>query len=215
FDVRRSSDKKNKYNIILRKKLVCSREGYKAGKKSDPPETVIGKRPNVVSHLTSPVHGKDCVQNRRCGRYLVTTFEEGHAHCLCNDSYKPFLKVNRKLDVGHQQFITNCAKVNVGSSKSFEIYAEVVGGTENVGATQQDFKNYRREVLAYMHGGDCQMVISKYLDIKADYPDMYFEYEANHNDQLIRIFWSDGVARKHYSAFRDVVSFDATYKTNR
>ncbi|XP_019167874.1 PREDICTED: uncharacterized protein LOC109163581 [Ipomoea nil] len=39
FDVRRSSDKKNKYNIILRKKLVCSREGYKAGKKSDPPET--------------------------------------------------------------------------------------------------------------------------------------------------------------------------------
>ncbi|XP_019170963.1 PREDICTED: protein FAR1-RELATED SEQUENCE 5-like [Ipomoea nil] len=149
------------------------------------------------------------------GNYAVRTFEERHAHCLCVESYKPFLKVNRKLDIGHQQFITNCAKVNVRASKSFHIYAELVGGVENVGATQLDFKNYRRDVLAYMHLGDCQMVLSKYLDIKGDYSDMYFEYEANEVDQLTRIFWADGYARRQYSAFGDVVSFDATYKTNR
>ncbi|XP_019153443.1 PREDICTED: protein FAR1-RELATED SEQUENCE 5-like [Ipomoea nil] len=126
------------------------------------------------------------------GNYAVRTFEERHAHYLCVESYKPFLKVNRKLDIGHQQFITNCAKVNVGASKSFNIYAELVGGVENVGATQLDFKNYRRDVLAYMHLGDCQMVLSKYLDIKGDYSDMYFEYEANEADQLTRIFWADG-----------------------
>ncbi|XP_019150330.1 PREDICTED: protein FAR1-RELATED SEQUENCE 5-like [Ipomoea nil] len=91
----------------------------------------------------------------------------------------------------------------------------MVGGVEKMGAMQLDFKNYRREVLAYMQGGDAQMVISNYLDKKADYSDMYFEYEANENDQLARVFWADGMARKQYSAFGDVVSFDATYKTNR
>ncbi|XP_019178143.1 PREDICTED: protein FAR1-RELATED SEQUENCE 5-like [Ipomoea nil] len=151
----------------------------------------------------------------KTGRYVVTTFEEAHTHCLCEESYKPFLKVNRKLDVGYQQFITKCSKVNVGASKSFDIYAEMVGGVENVGCTQQDFKNYRREVLAYMQGRDAQMVISKYLDIKCDYSDMYFEYEANEKDQLARVFWADGVARQKFCAFGDVVSFNATYKTNR
>ncbi|XP_019153492.1 PREDICTED: protein FAR1-RELATED SEQUENCE 5-like [Ipomoea nil] len=149
------------------------------------------------------------------GRYVLKTFEEAHTHCLCEESYKPFLKVNRKLDVGHQQFITNCSKVNIGASKSFDIYAEMVGGVENVGCTQLDFKNYRREVLAYMQGSDAQMIISKYLDIKSDYSDMYFEYEANEKDQLARVFCADGATRQKYCAFGDVVSFDATYKTNR
>ncbi|XP_019197164.1 PREDICTED: protein FAR1-RELATED SEQUENCE 5-like [Ipomoea nil] len=89
------------------------------------------------------------------------------------------------------------------------------GGPENVGATQQDFKNYRRDLLAYMKWGDVQMVISNYLELKTECADMYFEYEVNTNDQLARVFWADGMARKNYGAFGDVVSFDATYKTNR
>ncbi|XP_019154334.1 PREDICTED: putative protein FAR1-RELATED SEQUENCE 10 [Ipomoea nil] len=174
FDVRRSSDKKNRYGAILRKKMVCSREGFKETKTtgpavSDAPTKARRRRPSTrVGCMARIVFKQD-----KAGRYVVTTFEEAHTHCLCEESYKPFLKVNRKLDVGHQQFITNCSKVNVGASKSFDIYAEMVGGVENVGCTQQDFKNYRREVLAYMQGRDAQMVISKYLDIKSDYSDMY------------------------------------------
>ncbi|XP_019196123.1 PREDICTED: protein FAR1-RELATED SEQUENCE 3-like [Ipomoea nil] len=117
----------------------------------------------------------------------------------CDQTTKPVVgQLFASLEEGvsfynnYASFITNCAKVNVGASKSFSIYAELVGGEQNVGATQLDFKNYRRDVLAYMHLGDCQIVLSKYLDIKGDYSDMYFEYEANEADQLTRIFWADG-----------------------
>ncbi|XP_019195085.1 PREDICTED: uncharacterized protein LOC109188890 [Ipomoea nil] len=48
------------------------------------------------------------------GRYEVKAFEERHTHCLCEDSYKHFMEVNRRLDIGHQQFISNYAKVNIG-----------------------------------------------------------------------------------------------------
>ncbi|XP_019161008.1 PREDICTED: protein FAR1-RELATED SEQUENCE 5-like [Ipomoea nil] len=118
FDVRRSSDEKNKYGTILRKRLVCSRE-------------------------------------------------------------------------------------------------ELVGGVANVGATKQDFKNYKREMLEFMREGDAQMVISKYLAKKADDKNMFFDYEMNEQDNLALLFWADGVARQNYGAFGDVVSFDATYQTNR
>ncbi|XP_019179511.1 PREDICTED: protein FAR1-RELATED SEQUENCE 5-like [Ipomoea nil] len=216
FDVRKSSDIKNRYGIILKKKLVCNREGYKDAK----PNTTTDQNNTTQTKRRRPSNRVGCMakivfRRNSTGRYVVKKFEEGHTHCLCEESYKPFLKGNRKLDIGHQQFIVNCSKVNIGASKSHDLYAEMVGGVENVGATQQDFKNYRREILAYMQGGDAQMVISKYLDLKSDYDDMYFEYEANENDQLARVFWVDGMARKQYSVFGDVVSFDATYKTNR
>ncbi|XP_019162011.1 PREDICTED: protein FAR1-RELATED SEQUENCE 5-like [Ipomoea nil] len=216
FDVRKSSDIKNRYGIILKKKLVCNREGYKDAK----PDTTAGQNTTTQTKRRRPSNRVGCMarivfRRNSKGRYVVKKFEEGHTHCLCEESYKPFLKGNRKLDIGHQQFIANCSKVNIGASKSHDLYAEMVGGVENVGATQQDCKNYRRELLAYMQGADAQMLISKYLDLKSDYDDMYFEYEANENDQLARVFWADGMARKQYSVFGDVVSFDATYKTNR
>ncbi|XP_019150228.1 PREDICTED: protein FAR1-RELATED SEQUENCE 2-like [Ipomoea nil] len=134
FDVRRSSDKKNKHGVILRKKMVCSREGFKETKNtgpsvSDPSTKARRHRPSTrVGCVARIVFKRDSA-----GRYVVKTFEEAHTHCLCEESYKPFLKVNRKLDVGHQQFITNCSKVNIGASKSIDIYAEMVGGVENVG----------------------------------------------------------------------------------
>nr|GLL21925.1 protein FAR1-RELATED SEQUENCE 5-like [Ipomoea trifida] len=93
------------------------------------------------------------------------------------------MKVNRKLDIGHQHFISNCAKANIGLTKSFNQYVEMMSEVENVGVTHQDFNNYKREILVYMKGGDAQM--------------------------------ADGVARKHYTAFGDVVAFDATYQTKR
>ncbi|XP_019168045.1 PREDICTED: protein FAR1-RELATED SEQUENCE 5-like [Ipomoea nil] len=186
FDVCKSSDIKNKYGIILKKKLVCNREGFKDAKPNNPSEqntTTQTKRrrpSNRVGCMAKIVFRRDSA-----GRYWPPTIHR------------------------------DCSKVNIGASKSHDLYAEMVGGVENVGATQQDFKNYRREILVYMQGGDAQMLISKYLDLKSDYDDMYFEYEANENDQLACVFWADGMARKQYSVFRDVVSFDATYKTNR
>ncbi|XP_019161025.1 PREDICTED: protein FAR1-RELATED SEQUENCE 2-like [Ipomoea nil] len=116
--------------------MVCSREGFKETKNtgpsvSDAPTKARRRRPSTrVGCMARIVFKRDSA-----GMYVVMTFEEEHTHCLYEESYKPFLKVNRKLDVGHQQFITNCSKVNVGASKSFDIYAEMVGGVENVGCT--------------------------------------------------------------------------------
>ncbi|XP_031112119.1 protein FAR1-RELATED SEQUENCE 5-like [Ipomoea triloba] len=215
FDVRRSTEIKNKYGVTIKKYLVCSREGYKEAKDTD------------LMESGAPTHPKRRRTSNRVGCiakiifrlnvevYEVVSFEERHTHDLCGDNYKPFMKVNRKLDIGHQHFIANCAKANIGPSKTFNLYAEMVGGTYKVGATQQDFKNYKREILAYMKGGDAQMVLTNYLEKKSDCDDFYFEYEVNEKDQLSRVFWADGVARKQFSLFGEAMAFDATYQTNK
>nr|GLL30178.1 protein FAR1-RELATED SEQUENCE 5-like [Ipomoea trifida] len=57
--------------------------------------------------------------------FVVFSLEERHTHTLCTTDSRPFMKVNWKLDLGHQNFIINCAKASIdhgGSSRSSPDY---------------------------------------------------------------------------------------------
>lgn len=42
-----------------------------------------------------------------------------------------------------------------------------------------------------------------------------FDYDVDEDDRMIRLFWADSVCKNNYKMFGDVVSFDATYNTNK
>ncbi|VFQ93829.1 unnamed protein product [Cuscuta campestris] len=83
------------------------------------------------------------------------------------------------------------------------------------GATAIDFKNFKRDLKAYVAGGDAQMIIDKMFRRQETCPAFRFAYDVDETDQLTRLFWCDPVARKNWALFGDVLSFDATYETNR
>nr|GMD52477.1 protein FAR1-RELATED SEQUENCE 5-like [Ipomoea batatas] len=118
-------------------------------------------------------------------------------------------------DVGDQEFISACAKANIGTSKEFELYAELTGGFDKVGATCVDFRNCKRDVNAYLHEADAQAVVDKYRKKQLLFPTYTFEYETDDEQQLRGLFWTDPIAKENYQRFGDMVSFDATYSTNR
>ncbi|GAU52020.1 hypothetical protein TSUD_418370, partial [Trifolium subterraneum] len=43
----------------------------------------------------------------------------------------------------------------------------------------------------------------------------FYDYEADSEGKLKCVFWADGICRKNYSLFGDVISFDTTYRTNK
>ncbi|CAH9074566.1 unnamed protein product [Cuscuta europaea] len=147
--------------------------------------------------------------------YVVYSFEERHNHCMTSESSKKFLKVNRNLDIGHQKFVINCAKANIGTSKSYRLFKGFVGGYSNIGATAVDFKNFKRDLKAYIEGVDAHMLIDKLFRKQELCSAFIFDYDVDETDKLTRLFWCDPIARENYSCFGDVISFDATYGTNR
>ncbi|XP_031090981.1 protein FAR1-RELATED SEQUENCE 2-like [Ipomoea triloba] len=85
-------------------------------------------------------------------------------------------RVNRNLDAGHQLFVASCVRANIGPTRSYRFFKEIVGV-------------------------NCEA--------------FGFEYDVDDGGQLSRVFLADAVSRKNFSLFGDVVSFDATYRTNR
>ena len=63
---------------------------------------------------------------------------------------------------------------------------------------------------------DAQMVVEKLLSRQEFFSDFSVEYKQHKNDKtLIGLFWADAQAKLNYAAFGDVVSFDATFRSNR
>ncbi|XP_021737333.1 protein FAR1-RELATED SEQUENCE 5-like [Chenopodium quinoa] len=50
-----------------------------------------------------------------------------------------------------------CRKVNVGPVRSYTMMKELAGSHDNVGASKQDFKNFYRDLKAYIAGSDAQI----------------------------------------------------------
>ncbi|KAH6783430.1 hypothetical protein C2S52_008389 [Perilla frutescens var. hirtella] len=213
FDVRLGTGRKWKDGTRLSRYVYCNREGEKNAQDDDVLNGGKQKRRRVS--LRFGCNARVCFKLVPHGAYVINIFIEQHTHSLVSDSFKKYLKANRRLDFVHQHFILNCARANIGPMKSYKFFKETVGQFSNIGCTSGEFMNFSRDLKAYVVGVDAQMLLDKLFMKRETCSTFYFDYAVDKNDHLTRLFWVDPIARKNYSVFGDVVSFDATYDTNR
>nr|XP_043633685.1 putative protein FAR1-RELATED SEQUENCE 10 [Erigeron canadensis] len=66
------------------------------------------------------------------------------------------------------------------------------------------------ERYAYQAGFDTRME-----NRREHVPNFTFEYKVKDNSELECMFWADETAKANFKEFGDIISFDATYRTNR
>ncbi|XP_031102058.1 protein FAR1-RELATED SEQUENCE 5-like [Ipomoea triloba] len=183
-----STTRKGRDGGVVLKQVVCSREGFKKSSSSTSSTT----QSNVVKRrrLTNRVGCKAKVVFKVIpnGCYRVHFFEEHHTHSMCSIIAKQFLKVNRNLDAGHQLFVASCVRANIGPTRSYRLFKEIVGEYSNVGATGVDFKNFKRDLMAYILNGDAQLFIDTLFKRRELCEAFGFEYDVDDGDQLSRVF---------------------------
>ncbi|XP_019172839.1 PREDICTED: protein FAR1-RELATED SEQUENCE 5-like [Ipomoea nil] len=190
FDTRSSSLTTARDGTKIQKQIVCNREGFKntgAQHCHSKPTADAGEGPSRpkrrrVSNRTG-CKARIIFKYIGAAGYQVKTFIEKHNHSMSSVLARQFLKGNRNISSVHQKFILDCAKANIGASKSHGLYSQIVGDYSEVGATVVDFK--------------------------------MSEGISEHTYWMSRLFWTDPMSKKNFAAFGDVVSFDATYSTNR
>ncbi|XP_047942965.1 protein FAR1-RELATED SEQUENCE 5-like [Salvia hispanica] len=92
---------------------------------------------------------------------------------------------------------------------------EILGGFQLVGCNVGDIRNASRDIKAYAHGIDIQMVFDDMARKKEMSETFTYEYEVKASNQLVALFWCDGLMNRNYHMFDDIVAFDTTYNTNR
>ncbi|KAK1363491.1 hypothetical protein POM88_039052 [Heracleum sosnowskyi] len=88
--------------------------------------------------------------------YRISVFVEDHNDELASVEGMQFLRVNRQMSFASRKFVFDSSKVNIGSSQSFSMMKELYGRYANVGATTRDFRNFSRNLKAYVGERDAQ-----------------------------------------------------------
>ncbi|KAL3646814.1 hypothetical protein CASFOL_009358 [Castilleja foliolosa] len=216
FDSRLGTTKHAPDGSIMWKYVLCNRQGEKkTNQPSGSSEVPDGKLKKRRVTVRQGCNAHIALRISSGGTYVVKHFEEQHTHELCSERYRMFMRNNRNMDAGHQQFLMNCAKVNVGATKSYRMYKEAVGGYENIGCTSVEFKNFSRDLRAFVSGVDAQILTENLFKKRETSPAFYFAFDVDEKDQLSRLFWADPICRRNFAAFGDIVSLDATYSMNR
>ncbi|XP_074322783.1 protein FAR1-RELATED SEQUENCE 5-like [Apium graveolens] len=148
--------------------------------------------------------------------YEVSRFEDDHNHPLAIDSENPFLRVNRCMTAILRNFAFNVASSNTVPVRAFNFLKSLRGSYVDVGAIAIDFKNWMRDIKISIGKNDANLILQKFKDKKETLDNTFFyDYETDSNGYLTRLFWADLEGQRSYDVFGDVLSFDATYRTNK
>lgn len=216
FDVRLSTTVNGKYGIVKIKYVVCSKQGDPPKKSFDTVHDSIEGRKYRNSSVKR-TGCKACIRVRFVpskSLYEVYHFEEKHNHMLIDENDMNMSKERRQLSLTDQILIRNVATCNIGTSKAYKLHMSLKGGFNVYGCTVVDYKNFRRDMNAFVGVGDGEMVLGMLEDRSKDDAHFSFEYSRQDN-QLCGIFWADEIAKLNYQEFGDVISFDATFRTNQ
>ncbi|GJZ86804.1 FAR1-related sequence 5-like protein [Tanacetum coccineum] len=216
FVVRRSCQKRMLNGDVRQKYLVCNRMGCPKGIHVDTLDLGNSdkQKRNSNLHITG-CKARAVFNLDTCTRkFVLKVFDTIHNHELEREEYKHLSKTERQLTYMEQAFIVKAASVNIGATRAHHLLTGIKGSYLLVHGTTVDFKNFFRSVNCYIGDSDAQMLIHKMENRKKHVSDFSFDYLVD-NAELTAIFWADEVSKYNYREFGDVVSFDATFKTNK
>ncbi|GKB01800.1 protein FAR1-related sequence 5 [Tanacetum coccineum] len=195
FVVRRSCQKRMLNEDVKQKYLVCNRMGCPKGIHVDTLDLGNINKPKRHSNLHITGCKAHAVFNldTRTRKFVLNVFDTIHNHELELEEYKHLSKTERQLTYIEQAFIVKAASVNIGATRAHHLLTGIKGFYLLVYGTTIDFKNFFRSVNCYIGDSDAHMLIHK------------MENRKKHADE---------VSKYNYREFGDVVSFDATFKTN-
>ncbi|GKB85393.1 FAR1-related sequence 5-like protein [Tanacetum coccineum] len=215
FEVKKGGQRKTKSGAVQHKYIYCNKEGVPKGININTldPEYNKQKR-NTTTHATGCKAHIRLVLDSVSGKYKLESFKPKHNHMLIPKEYKHFTKKQRKMNQSEKMFVVKAATNKIGATRAHNLYCSMKGGYEYVHGTSDDFKNHQRDVNQFIGESDAQMLINKMENRKNYVPNFTFQYKVD-NSELVAMFWADEVAKCNYKEFGDIVSFDATFNSNK
>nr|KAJ0198723.1 hypothetical protein LSAT_V11C600326850 [Lactuca sativa] len=177
-------------DIIKHTFLVCNRIGKP---KLNPTER------NTIYRVTD-CKAKIIVKRvKGTSDYRFDKFQENHSHEL-QDTFH--LKSTRTLSYSDKEFIVRA-------------FTAKMGGFQYLRGKVVDYINFKRSMGSINGFRDAQLIVNKMNNRKNNYLNYSLFYRCDETNFLHEIFWADETDKSYYTKFRDVMSFNAMFRTNK
>ncbi|KAL4568632.1 hypothetical protein LXL04_024247 [Taraxacum kok-saghyz] len=180
--------KKTKNDILQYKYVYCNRAGEAKKYNVDTSNGEKGKHQRKKASHMSKCPARICFKVLDDGsfRYGVNKIEEMHNHELYTNTTVHMAKHKRKWNFFDMTLINQLSQKNIGASKAHHM----IGDTDaNILVELMNLRKENVRDFSFVH--------------------------LLEDSELRAVFWADNVVKRNYKEFSDIVSFDATYHTNK
>ncbi|XP_058775058.1 protein FAR1-RELATED SEQUENCE 5-like [Vicia villosa] len=209
FAARKNKILRNKNGEATQQTFLCYRQGYReekvgsSSRKREPKaQTRCGYEANCRVHIEITI-----------GRWYIKYLNDCHNHTLVDEKYLGMLPAHRKITDYDKFQMDNMRKVGIRTTHVFGLFAHQAGGYDKVGFRQRDMYNEvakdKRSDLS-----DAGAALEFLATMSCSDEMLFWRHSIDENGRLQHLFWCDGVCRKDYEVFGDVLAFDATYRKN-
>ncbi|KAL7116770.1 hypothetical protein ACP275_03G026100 [Erythranthe tilingii] len=199
--------------LLIGVDYTCSREGQ-------PKQSNEGKTKSSKTNQSETKIGCKAMMSvslrREEEKWVVTIFVTDHNHELYTPRTTSLLRGHRKITPAQKNLINVLNESGIPATKIMSVLSHGSGGETNVGCALIDVQNHignkRRELLKE---GDAQRMYNYFMECQSKNPGFVYSIQLDDNNRMGNCFWADTRSRLAYQYFGDVVTFDATYLTNR
>ncbi|XP_056690137.1 protein FAR1-RELATED SEQUENCE 5-like [Spinacia oleracea] len=122
----------------------------------------------------------------------------------------------RKIDEEKGKVIEGLTLSGITPADSYRYMCNEAGDARVVGHTLVDHMNFTSRLkMKRLEGKDTQAVVNMLIKRGEEDPTFYFRVKVNEENQVISMFWRDGMMREDYDIYGDVCVFDTTFRTNK
>ncbi|RYQ98482.1 hypothetical protein Ahy_B07g086197 [Arachis hypogaea] len=138
-----------------------------------------------------------------------------HSHPCCPNQAE-ILKQHRELSMSVCCTIENNEEAGIRPSKTYQSFVAAAGGHRELNFIVKDVRNYiTREVRNVLELDDAKEFGKYLIRMKEKNQNFFFELELEDDQSIKLAFWANAKSRATCEYFRDIISFDTTYNTNR
>ncbi|KAM6541813.1 hypothetical protein CsatB_006260 [Cannabis sativa] len=212
FSVRKHDVRKDTENNEWQRVWVCSRQGTRKNKwinlenrkRIAKPITRVGCPARIRVNL-----------DRSNNTWVVRDFEPHHNHNLVLPIENQFLRSNRKVTTEIGEQVMSMRRSGIRTCHILNHLAQERGGQDYVPFQSRDLYNWIGDKAKSTETETDSEGALGYLECLARKDDQFYGiYSIDDQTRLANLFWCDGISRRDYQTFGDVLAFDTTYKTN-
>jgi hypothetical protein len=127
------------------------------------------------------------------------------------EALSALLPAHRQMSQYDKFQMKSMKKVGIKTKQIYGFFASQAGGFDKVGYGLRDMYNEQVKERR-VHFSDAKAALDYLKVMKVKDHSMFWKHKVDKEGQLEHLFWCDGVSRKDFSIFGDVLAFDATYK---
>ncbi|KAL6285645.1 hypothetical protein ACE6H2_010035 [Prunus campanulata] len=209
FNVRKQHRKTNKVGFVTRVTYCCSKEGHRRNDKrrESPSYSLPISRVGCEAHMIC--------QLQKNGKFKIVSFNAIHNHDLIKAPMKHMLRVNRCISRAQKAYVVGADKSRKPIKETVELMSREVGGKENLGFVDKNYRNYlRTKRKIKMEKGDAGAILQYFQHMHEDDSSYFYSMQLDEDDMITNIFWADARSVRDYDVFGNVICFDTTYQIN-